>query len=70
MRRYNYRSDVHENANTLCLYFDDPTMFAPHKITRGYEWMMEKTVGKIELKRIVCAINSSKGLELKTYDFE
>ena len=68
--RYNNRSDVHEKANTLCLYFDDPTMFAPHKITKGYEWMKEKTIGKIELKRIVCAINSSKGLELKTYDFE
>ena len=44
--RYNHRTDVHEMANTLCLYFDDPAMFAPYKITRGYEWMKGKTLGK------------------------
>ena len=44
-------------------------MFAPEKITKGYKYMMEKTTREIQLKRIVCMINSAKGLEIKAFDF-
>ena len=69
LARYNARSDVYEPATTLCIYFDDPTMFTPEKITKGYEYMAWKTSKGIFIKRIVCFINSAKGLETKTFDF-
>lgn len=56
-------------ADTLCMYFDDPTVFASEKITKGYEYMMRQTTMEIELHHIVCIINSAKGLEIKTFDF-
>lgn len=31
LAKFNQRSDVHEPADTLCLYFDEPTMFTPEK---------------------------------------
>lgn len=68
--KFNARSDVHEPADTLCLYFDDPTMFAPEKITKGYEYMVGRTSRAIQLRHIVCIINSAKGLEIKTFDFQ
>lgn len=67
--KYNARTDVHEMADTLCIYFDDPTMFAPKKITKGYEYMAARTTREIQLHHIVCIINSAKGLEIKTFDF-
>ena len=67
--KYNARTDTHVQADTLCIYFDDPSMFAPEKITKGYKYMMEKTTREIQLKRIVCMINSAKGLEIKAFDF-
>ena len=77
--RFNHRSDVHEQNETLCLYFDDPSMYAPQKIKDGYEYMivekskMRKKTGQpreIHLHRIICMINSSKGLEIKTFNFK
>ena len=68
--KFNARTDVHEPADTLCLYFDDPTMFAPEKITKGYEYMVGRTSRAIQLRHIVCVINSAKGLEIKTFDFQ
>lgn len=68
--KYNSRPDVHETADTICLYFDDPTMFAPEKISKGYEYMKSLKPQHIYLKHIVCAINSAKGLELKYFDFQ
>ena len=68
--KFNARTDVHEAADTLCIYFDDPTMFAPEKITKGYEYMVERTSRTIQLHHIVCVINSAKGLEIKTFDFQ
>ena len=68
--KFNARSDVHKPADTLCLYFDDPTMFAPEKITKGYEYMVGRTSRAIQLRHIVCIINSAKGLEIKTFDFQ
>lgn len=68
--KYNARTDVHEMADTLCIYFDDPSMFAPEKIRNGYEYMKSKTTKDIQLRHIVCIINSAKGLEIKTFDFE
>ena len=70
MVKFNARTDVHEAADTLCIYFDDPTMFAPEKIVKGYEYMAERTSREIQLRHIVCIINSAKGLELKTFDFQ
>ena len=67
--KFNHRSDVHEPADTLCLYFDDPTMFAPEKITKGYEYMLSKTSGEVALHHILCVVNSNKGHEIKTFDF-
>ena len=32
--RFNHRSDVHEQNETLCLYFDNPSMYAPQKNKR------------------------------------
>ena len=68
--KFNARPDVHESADTLCIYFDDPTMFSPEKITKGYEYMVERTSRAIQLHHIVCIINSAKGLEIKTFDFQ
>lgn len=68
--KFNARSDIHESADTLCLYFDDPTMFAPEKITKGYEYMVGRTSRAIQLRHIVCIVNSAKGLEIKTFDFQ
>lgn len=67
--RFNARTDVHEVADTICLYFDDPTMFSPEKISRGYEYMVSKTNQDIVVHHVVCIINSAKGLEIKTFDF-
>lgn len=69
LAKFNNRSDVHEPADTLCLYFDDPTMFEPQKITKGYEYMLAKSHGDVALKHIVCVVNSNKGLEIKNFDF-
>ena len=66
---FNNRSDVHEPADTLCVYFDDPSMFSPEKITKGYEYMKNKTGLPICIRHIICAVNSAKGLELKNFDF-
>ena len=68
--KFNARADVHETADSLCLYFDDPAMFAPEKITKGYEYMVGKTSRDIQLHHVVCIINSAKGLEIKTFDFQ
>ena len=68
--KFNARTDTHEYADTLCMYFDDPTMFSPDKITKGYEYMKSKTSKDIQVHRIICIINSAKGLEIKTFDFE
>ena len=70
LTRYNRRTDVHKAADTICMYFDDPTMFAPKKIRDGYEYMKSKTSGDIHVHRIICFINSAKGLETKTFEFE
>ncbi len=67
--KYNSRSDVHDTSDTLCMYFDDPKMFEPQKITKGYEYMLENTKIPIHLKHVICAINSAKGLEIKRFDF-
>lgn len=67
---FNNRSDVHETADTICIYFDDPTMFSPEKITKGYEYMVANTRKGVCVRHIICAINSAKGLELKTFDFQ
>ena len=64
-----FTADTHEKADTLCVYFDDPTMFAPEKITKGYEFLQSKT-NDIHLFHVVCMINSAKGLEIKTFDFK
>ena len=66
--KFNARADIHTPADTVCLYFDDPTMFSPEKITKGHEYMKGKCK-VVEIKHIVCAINTAKGLELKHYDF-
>lgn len=68
--KFNARTDTHEYADTLCMYFDDPTMFSPDKITKGYEYMKSKTSKEIQVHRIICIINSAKGLEIKTFEFE
>lgn len=68
--KYNARTDVHEIADTLCIYFDDATMFAPEKIKNGYEYMKSRTTQDIQLHRIICIINSAKGLEIKTFEFK
>ena len=68
--KFNARTDVHEAADTLCIYFDDPTMFAPEKIVKGYEYMAERTSREIQLHHIICVVNSAKGLEIKTFDFQ
>ena len=70
LAKFNARTDVREYADTLCLYFDDPTMFSPDKITKGFEYMTKLTSREIQIRHIVCIINSAKGLEIKTFDFE
>ena len=67
--RFNRRTDVHTPADTVCLYFDDPSMFAPEKITKGYDYMLAHTHDPIHLKHVICALNTKKGLLLKRFDF-
>lgn len=45
-------------------------MFSPEKITKGYEYMVANTRKGVCVRHIICAINSAKGLELKTFDFQ
>ncbi len=66
--RFNARADTHTPADTICLYFDDPTMFSNDKITKGYVYMKSKSTN-IAIKHILCALNTAKGLELKYFDF-
>lgn len=68
LRRFNNRTDIHEKADTLCLYFDDPVMFTPEKITKGYQFLKSKT-NDIHLAHVICMINSAKGLQMKSFDF-
>ena len=70
LARFNARTDIHEYADTLCMYFDEPSMFSPDKITKGFEYMTNKTTSEIQIRHIVCIINSAKGLEIKNFDFE
>lgn len=70
LAKFNDRTDIHEKADTLCMYFDDPTMFSPEKIIKGYEYMKSKTSKNIILQRVICVINSSKGLEIKEFSFK
>ena len=67
--KYNSRTDTHQKAETICLYFDDPSMFEPGKIKKGYEYMKAKT-SKPQIHRIVCVVNSAKGLEIIKFDFK
>lgn len=70
LKRFNARTDIHEKADTICIYFDNPTMFAPEKITKGYEYMKTKISKEIIVNHVLCVINSAKGLEIKTFDFK
>ena len=69
LARFNARTDIHEPSDSLCIYFDNPTMFSPEKITKGYEYMVSKTNKTIFIKHIICFVNSAKGLETKIFDF-
>jgi hypothetical protein len=44
-------------------------MFSPDKITKGFEYMTKLTSREIQIRHIVCIINSAKGLEIKIFEF-
>ena len=70
LTRFNTRTDIHEKSDTLCMYFDDPSMFSPEKIIKGYEYMKSNTSREIHLRHVMCVINSGKGLEIKEFSFK
>lgn len=58
--------------DSLCLYFHDESMYADDKITRGYEFFVQKAQswGKtIYLKNVICAIKTANGLVFKEFNF-
>ena len=67
--KYNARTDVHDVSDTVCLYFDNPSMFGSKKIKKGYAFMKKNTDKEVAIRHIICAIRSSKGLEIQTFDF-
>ena len=67
--KYNDRSDVHEKNNTLCMFFNDPSMFGAKKIRRGYQYMKQRAEKEPTLRHIVCILRKEKGLEIQKFDF-
>lgn len=67
--KYNDRSDVHEKNNTLCMFFNDPSMFGAKKIRRGYQYMKQRAEKEPKLRHIICILRKEKGLEIQKFDF-
>lgn len=67
--KYNDRSDVHEKNNTLCMFFNDPSMLGAKKIRRGYQYMKQRAEKEPTLRHIVCILRKEKGLEIQKFDF-
>lgn len=71
LRRFNQRPDIDEKADSLCLYFHEPTQFDEVKMKKSlnyFRYYRDKE-GKLlnkELKRIYCVIKGKK--EVLTFD--
>lgn len=71
LRRYNARLDIEEKADSLCLYFHDPSLFDEQKMIKSINYfkfyrtesgeLLEK-----HLKRVYCVIRGYDGV--KTYE--
>lgn len=71
LHRYNARTDITEKADTLCLYFHEPTLFNETNMKKSINKFrhMRNDDGKLlkqYLKRVHCVIKGSG--EIKTYD--
>ncbi|MBD5214902.1 MAG: hypothetical protein HDS75_08815 [Bacteroidales bacterium] len=53
--KYNSRSDVTVDADTVCLYFHDSSYYHPGRITNGIKWARGKTSNFI-IKNVVCVV--------------
>lgn len=55
LRKYNARADVHETADTVCLYFHDPRMYSRRRIEDSINYL--KTERRhLYIKNIKCVI--------------
>ncbi len=71
LRKYNRLPYVIEESDSVCLYFHDPSLFSPEKVTKGFEEMKkmqyrDKETGElkyhvIRIKHIYCVINEGNG---------
>lgn len=65
--RYNRRSDVTIESNTVCVYFYEPTMYSRKGVIDGIDYLKSK-VDNMRIKHIVCVINEANGIEIERYD--
>lgn len=69
LARFNSRSDVKVQADSICFFFDDPAMFNPKKILDGYCFMLANSSKYYCLRHILCFLNNGGELELKVFNF-
>lgn len=67
LRKYNARTDVHEQADTVCLYFHDPKMYSKRRIENSINYL-KKERKHLYINNIKCVI-LRKG-KISIVDFE
>ncbi|MBQ9435464.1 MAG: hypothetical protein IJU33_04985 [Bacteroidales bacterium] len=77
--KYNRLEYVSESADSVCLYFHDPSMYSPEKVLKGFEQFklstyVDKKTGElkhhtIRIKHIYCVINEGEGV-VEVFDVE
>ncbi len=77
--KYNRLEYVSELADSVCLYFHDPSMYSPEKVLKGFEQFklstyVDKKTGElkhhtIRIKHIYCVINEGEGV-VEVFDVE
>ncbi len=71
LRRYNARTDITEKADTLCLYFHDPTLFDEKKMMKSLNYFRfyRDESGKMlnkHIKHVFCVVRGMT--EILKYD--
>ena len=54
---YNSRPDVHTPADTVCIYFDNPSWFSPKKIEKGFAFATEEAEKRKNNSKTYCLCN-------------
>ena len=65
---YNNRTDVHEKADTVCLYFHDPKMYSSKGVKRGISFLLKERPNT-PLKHVVCILKTGEN-DMKMLQFD